>query len=138
MNNNGLVIWEGESQIDGSPIVLIMTGLLYSANRKTGFTSQWRDEYAQELKGFVQASCNSIEDMQLAKSMGWMTYTSLPVGHPKVEGLLECRFKDSGGAIKCETCLLCDGSKSHIMIEDHGLKHKLRTYEPVEKKELNL
>lgn len=238
MNNNGLVIWEGESLIDGSSIVLLMTGLIYSTNRKTGnqlqtwimrsdihpieavktgddesicgscsrrgqgkntdtgirtcyvavhqsptqvwrtyknndyarynesynpflnrrslrmgsygdpaavpievwknlidvtyghtgFTSQWRDEYAKPLKGLVQASCNSVEDMELAKSMGWKTYTSLPVGHPKVKGLLECRFKSSDGTIKCEQCMLCDGTKSHIMIEDHGIRFKQRIY----------
>ena len=37
MNTNGVVIWEGPSPVDGSPIVLIATGLrTRSANRKTG------------------------------------------------------------------------------------------------------
>ena len=37
MNKNGVVIWEGESPVDGSPIALILTGLVNpSDNRKTG------------------------------------------------------------------------------------------------------
>lgn len=35
--SNGYVVWEGESRLDGSPIVLIVTGLKRkSSNRKTG------------------------------------------------------------------------------------------------------
>ena len=34
---NGRVVWEGESRLDGAPIVLIVTGFSQkSANRKTG------------------------------------------------------------------------------------------------------
>ena len=39
MNNrpNGCIVWEGKSEFDGSPIVLLLTGLeLPSQNRKTG------------------------------------------------------------------------------------------------------
>jgi hypothetical protein len=37
MNRNGVVVWEGESPVDGAPIALILTGLTSkSANRKTG------------------------------------------------------------------------------------------------------
>ena len=38
INKNGAVLWEGPSPVDGSPIVLIITGLAgkASANRKTG------------------------------------------------------------------------------------------------------
>lgn len=38
INRNGAILWEGASPIDGSPIVLIVTGLAgkASANRKTG------------------------------------------------------------------------------------------------------
>ena len=35
--SNGFVVWEGASRLDGSPIVLIVTGLKRkSSNRKTG------------------------------------------------------------------------------------------------------
>ncbi len=38
---NGYVVWEGPSELDGSPIVLIATGLkVSSTNRKTGAMSQ--------------------------------------------------------------------------------------------------
>jgi len=37
MSINGVIVWEGPSEIDGQPVVLIMTGLeSKSANRKTG------------------------------------------------------------------------------------------------------
>jgi hypothetical protein len=37
LNNNGAVLWEGASAIDGAPIVVIVTGLLSgSSNGKTG------------------------------------------------------------------------------------------------------
>jgi hypothetical protein len=39
--SNGLVVWEGESRLDGSPVVLIVTGLKRaSSNRKTGAVLQ--------------------------------------------------------------------------------------------------
>jgi len=34
--NNGVVLWQGKSRIDGSPIAVILTGFSGSANRKTG------------------------------------------------------------------------------------------------------
>ncbi|BAZ37558.1 hypothetical protein NIES4101_62510 [Calothrix sp. NIES-4101] len=37
MLRNGYVVWEGASLIDGSPIVLILTGFVNpTSNRKTG------------------------------------------------------------------------------------------------------
>jgi hypothetical protein len=36
VNKNSMEIWRGPSRIDGRPIVVILTGLLASANRKTG------------------------------------------------------------------------------------------------------
>jgi hypothetical protein len=37
MNRNGVIVWEGASQLDGAPIVVVMTGLATgSGNRKTG------------------------------------------------------------------------------------------------------
>lgn len=37
VNSNGLVLWEGPSQLDGEPIALILTGISnWTANRKTG------------------------------------------------------------------------------------------------------
>lgn len=36
INRNGLIVWEGPSEIDGEPIVLILSSIQNNSNRKTG------------------------------------------------------------------------------------------------------
>jgi hypothetical protein len=92
----------------------------------TGYTSMWREEYAQEYKGLLQASCTSLKEQQEAVSQGWTgTYTTYPkdVNLDDMPGI-ECpNNKDKN--IKCSACKLCDG-QHHIKNTDHGLTWKVR------------
>ena len=41
MLKNSYIVWEGAALIDGSPIVLILTGFVnHTSNRKTGYLLQ--------------------------------------------------------------------------------------------------
>lgn len=101
--------------------------LLDKCSYHTGYTSMWREEYAQEYRGFLQASCTSLAEQQEAVEKGWTgTYTTYAkdVNLDDMPGV-ECpNNKDK--SIKCSSCRLCDG-KHHIKNHDHGLPYKVRT-----------
>jgi len=66
MLKNSYVVWEGASLIDGSPIVLILTGFVnHTSNRKTGYLLQsWilQQEFAPTFaasRGLDQGVCGS-------------------------------------------------------------------------------
>ena len=238
-NKNGVIVWEGDSQIDGEPIVLILSGLMYSANDKTGnmlqtyilrqdvhpveairsgddysicgncsyrgrgkehgevrtcyvrvetapaqiwriynqdgyekwsqvekklrlthrelrmgsygdpaavpfsvwqnllkrvhshtgYTSQWRHSFSQPFRGIVQASCSNLQDYLDAKSLGWMTYTTLPNGHSGIDGAMKCVNESSEKTVQCQQCMLCDGVSRDITVTVHGTLHKQRHFE---------
>lgn len=89
----------------------------------TGYTSMWREDYAEDYKGLLQASCTSLEDQQEAVENGWTgTYTTYPlsVNLDDMPGIQCPNSLDK--SVKCSQCKLCDG-QHHIKIHDHGLKH---------------
>ncbi|NJO65177.1 MAG: hypothetical protein HC836_45845 [Richelia sp. RM2_1_2] len=73
MLNNSYIVWEGASLIDGSPIVLILTGFVFpSSNRKTGRLIQsWilQQKFAPTFaakQGFDEGICGSC-NLKLSK-----------------------------------------------------------------------
>jgi len=100
--------------------------LLALASFHTGYTSMWREDYAQEYKGLLQASCTSLEEQKEAVENGWTgTYTTYPksVNLDDMPGITCPNLRDK--SIKCSDCKLCDG-KHHIKNTDHGLPWKVR------------
>jgi hypothetical protein len=86
----------------------------------------WREEYAQEYKGLVQASCTSLREYEEAVANGWTgTYTTYPidVNLDDMPGI-ECP-NNNDKSVKCSACRLCDG-KYHIKNHDHGIPWKVR------------
>tara|TARA_R100000152_G_C6702385_1_gene131647 strand:+ start:168 stop:842 length:675 start_codon:yes stop_codon:yes gene_type:complete len=100
-----------------------------------GYTHHWRAEEAQPLKKWFRASCSSLEEVELARSMGWSVTIMVPEGTPKKmmlengETAFMCpaRHGVEGKAdITCNTCTLCKvtdkTADKTVMFEVHGTK----------------
>jgi hypothetical protein len=85
----------------------------------TGYTHQWREQFAQVFKGTFQASCDGFKDYLEATAHGWRTFTVVPklaaINYAK-----QCPATVQDSMAKCETCKLCDGSKLDIFVHAHG------------------
>lgn len=100
--------------------------LLDIAPYHTGYTSMWREDYAQEYKGLLQASCTSKTEQEEAVEKGWTgTYTTYPtsVNLDDMPGVTCPNLRNK--EITCSDCKLCNG-KNHIKTHDHGLPYKVR------------
>ena len=99
--------------------------LLCYVDSHTGYTSSWQETFAGALKGVCQASCNTVEMKEKAESLGWKTFTNLPVGSQSAQNAVLClNVKDEEN--KCLTCGLCNGTKQNVYLYDHGLPWKQR------------
>lgn len=85
----------------------------------TGYTHQWRQPWAQDLKSAVMASCDSEEDLQHARALGWRSF--LVTASEDISGAIEC---PSVRGVTCEACGLCGGLQTptarDIRIAPHG------------------
>lgn len=87
----------------------------------TGYTHQWREPFAAHLRGVVQASCDTLADLDEARRAGWRTFTVLPIGVADPTATVHCAASAERGAkTSCEKCGLCDGSRADVVITAHG------------------
>jgi hypothetical protein len=93
----------------------------------TGYTHQWKAEFAAPFVNFFQASCDSVNDLELANDGGWGSFTVLPVGMDRNSlpfKTIRCPASVND-TVKCIKCGLCNGSErksAHVVIEAHGRK----------------
>ena len=88
---------------------------------RTGYTHQWRQRRFATFQTFVQASCDSQQDLDDARAAGWRTFTVLPIGSPDPVGTVHCAAStERGNRTNCVRCGLCDGSTAHVTIWAHG------------------
>lgn len=88
---------------------------------RTGYTHQWRRASGAWLRGIVQASCDSLQDLADARAAGWRTFTVLPLGEADPAATVHCAASSERGAkTNCATCGLCDGSRADVVIQAHG------------------
>jgi len=89
----------------------------------TGYTHQWRQPWAQHLKGICQASCDGIADYLEATAHGWKTFLVKPADVADPAGLVHCAASvERGAKTTCERCTLCDGASADVVINAHGAK----------------
>lgn len=97
----------------------------------TGYTHQWREAHASQLRTLVMASCDSAEDARDAHAAGWRYFAAIPADGGEVAALpgrvVNC-LSDAKG-IQCRTCGICDGARdgrevqpTSVWIADHGTK----------------
>jgi len=106
----------------GDPSIIrpiIVKTLMKHASGHTGYTHQWRQEWAQDFKGIFQASCDGFADYLDATSHGWKTFSVVPKGYMPNKIKL-CPATVTNSNAQCVTCSLCDGAKADIYVEAHG------------------
>lgn len=97
--------------------------VLGQAATHTGYSHQWRHEFAQGLRGIVQASCDGMRDYLDATAAGWRTFLVKPAGVPDLAGFVHCAAsKERGHKTTCAACTLCDGASADVVIDAHGSK----------------
>ena len=99
----------------------VWQGLAAAADSHTGYTHQWRQPWAQPLKGLVQASCDGMADYIEATAHGWKTFLVKAAGSPDPANMAHCAASAERGAkTDCATCRLCDGATANVVIDAHG------------------
>ena len=107
----------------GDPAILtesVVRDLTAVADGHTGYTHQWRQSWAQWAVGLFQASCDSFADYLAASDAGWRTFAVVPQGAAPFSGKL-CPATAEGSQAQCLTCRLCDGAKTDVFVEAHGV-----------------
>lgn len=96
--------------------------VLQGADGWTGYTHQWRHPWAQPMRELCMASVESLEDQDLARSMGWRTYRIRRQDEPLEFNEIACPSDTTGR--KCIDCVACDGalkpSAASVAIVVHG------------------
>ena len=106
----------------GDPAIInpdVVNTLNLFASGHTGYTHQWREDYAQAFKGVFQASCDGMRDYLEASAHGWKTFAVVPKGQESFSGK-QCPATVDGSSAQCRTCALCDGAKQDVFVEAHG------------------
>ena len=113
----------------GDPAVIdpVLVSVINShAAGHTGYTHQWREEFAAPFKGLFMASCDGFNDYLEANDAGWKTFSVVPKGY-KPSGIKLCPATVVSSQATCATCSLCNGAKASIYVEAHGTGSKYVT-----------
>lgn len=105
--------------------------------RFTGYTHQWRDPKVQDYRKVLMASCDTEEEAEAARSLGWRFFlvtAGEAVASADVGPTVECLSESRG--MSCAACGICDGTRADsrsddaasVVIQVHGpmRKHFLR------------
>jgi hypothetical protein len=109
----------------------VWDALLAHSTGRTGYTHQWRNPVAADLRPLVMASCDSEAERREAQSLGWRTFTVTPQGAEAFpEGaiggsadVLCPASKEAGKRTTCDRCRLCGGASvaaRSVFIPAHG------------------
>jgi len=113
----------------GDPSVIdpgIVLTLNQYAQGHTGYTHQWRSEFASPFVGIFQASCDGFNDYLKASDMGWKTFTVVSkIAAPNYAK--QCPATVANSAAQCITCKLCDGARADVFVHAHGTGSKYVT-----------
>jgi hypothetical protein len=101
----------------------IWANILSHCAKHTAYTHQWRQPWAQHLRGIAQASCDGFVDYVEASSHGWKTFLVKPAHVEAPAGSVHCQASvEMGAKTTCALCTLCDGDRRHVVINAHGAK----------------
>jgi hypothetical protein len=109
----------GDPSIINPDVVSYLNGL---ADGHTGYTHQWKSDFAQVFKGVFQASCDGLQDYLDASAHGWKCFSVVAAGQESIGWDIgkTCPATVENSEAKCLTCRLCDGAKQDIKVEAHG------------------
>ena len=97
--------------------------LIGSASGHTGYTHQWRNPVASELRALCMASVDSETERAEASALGWRTFRVRCADDGLASNEFECVSDTKGTA--CADCLACDGAargprQASVAIVVHG------------------
>lgn len=99
----------------------------------TGYTHQWKKPQFAWYKEFCMASVDSEIEHQQALKMGWRTFRVKGKNDSVGEDEVICPASaEAGYKSTCAKCLLCAGTSKqakNIVINSHGLSHKIKKFE---------
>ena len=99
----------------------IWSRILEFCDSHTGYTHQWRQPWAQGLRGICQASCDGFADYMAASEAGWKCFLVAPKGATAPKGMAHCAASiERGQKTTCQACTLCDGASADVFINAHG------------------
>lgn len=95
------------------------------------YTHGWKN-CDTRFSNIAMASVESIEDKQLANSLGYRTFRVRPINGEILNDELLCP-NEKNDFITCKMCMKCNGnngkSKKNIVITRHGTLHKTKSYD---------
>ncbi len=99
----------------------IWARILEFCDSHTGYSHQWRQPWAQGLRGICQASCDGFADYLAASKAGWKCFLVAPKGATAPKGMAHCAASiEKGQKTTCQACTLCDGASADVFINAHG------------------
>lgn len=102
--------------------VSVWESVLPLVSGHTGYTHAWAGK-GVDLRGLLQASCDSLGQAETAQASGWKSFTVVASDPGKGSPAgVECVNSSHGRS--CLECKLCDGAKTNIWIEAHGTSKK--------------
>lgn len=95
----------------------VVKDILARAPKHTGYTHQWREAFAQDWRGLLQASVETPLDAAKAMNEGWNYYRVLLENEQPT--MLEHACLSNKGKT-CAECGLCNGRYANMFIVVHG------------------
>jgi len=106
---------------------LVMT---VKPRKLAGYTHQWSDPKFKAFAGLLMASCDTPEERETAKALGWRTFRTRTPEESAESGEVVCpASKEGGERTSCASCGLCGGRSSRAkdpVIIVHGNTPKIR------------
>jgi hypothetical protein len=111
----------------------VWQNVLAKAKAKTGYSHQWRVLAFQGLREYCMASCDTAEEREEARALGWRTFRVRAAGEALGEREIACpASKESGHKTTCDRCIGCGGTsakaKVDFVIIAHGSAAKVNAF----------
>ena len=112
----------------GDPTMIplsVWNPLLSVCKSHTGYSHQYRHDFAIDFKNVLQASCDNFDDYLYASDLGFNCFLVKHKDTKAPKGFINCPASiEAGKKTSCELCSMCSGSGSkkgkNIYINAHG------------------
>jgi hypothetical protein len=98
----------------GDPAMIgarVWRSILKMAAGHTGYSHQWRADFARDIASLCMASADNAVEMLDARAAGWRTFRIRLESDPILPGEFICPASDEAGKrLKCVDCGACDGA----------------------------